>query len=219
MTRTAIGLLLLLTAGAGLTVGCGSTSGEAAVVTQTTTVKRIVQRRTVVVKPPRTETRTVVEPAPPPPPSATSYKTFDGAYVTFDYPDSWHVESSETSKGSYVDTTVRNPGDPTMMIRVDFTPSSSANAASSAAAVRRSLIGQPGYEELSFGSTTLNGFPAVGWEFLVEENGVLLHKRDVFFDDGYGNGTAVLTQASSDGYTAWRYVFAHVRQSVAVSGE
>src|SRR3954466_12781246 len=82
------GTALLVTATAGLAVGCGSTSGDAAVVTQTTTVKRIVQRRTVVVKPAQTETRTVVEPAAPPPPSATSYNTFDGAYVTFEYPDS-----------------------------------------------------------------------------------------------------------------------------------
>src|SRR5437660_2909047 len=99
-------------------LGCGAAPATQRV-TQTTIVRRVVQRNVIVVRR-KTETRTVFA-APPtigttpsspsPAPAAASYSTLSGTYVSLDYPDSWTVESDETPKGAYYDTTIRNPAD------------------------------------------------------------------------------------------------------------
>jgi hypothetical protein len=200
-------------AAAALAAGCADSSSKnsagPSVVTKTVTLAHSAA------KPDRSKPR----PAPAPP-VAPSYSTFTGSYFSIDYPDTWSVESSEASKGGYVDTTIRSLTNPSVMLRVDVTPPSggaASDASSSANVVERALSSQPGYQELRFASTTFGGYSAVDWEFVVREQNVLLHKRDTFFNDDTGDVVAVLTQAPASQFTQWRYAFAHVRQSLLVT--
>jgi hypothetical protein len=150
---------------------------------------------------------------------APNYTTFDGSYFSVDYPNSWNVEAAEVSKGSYLDTTIRSVTNPDLLIRVDVTPTDAApvDISSAADSVEQSLSSQPGYHELRYQPSSFQGYDSIEWDFLVEENGVLLRKRDVFFTDEYGEGVAILTQAPAAAYPRWRPAFAHIRQSLAVT--
>jgi hypothetical protein len=150
---------------------------------------------------------------------APSYTTFTGSYFSVDYPDDWTIDANEVSKGSYFDTTIQSSSR-LAMLRVDVTPPSGgagSDASSNAVLVERALSGQPGYQELRFGPTTFRGYPAVDWEFVVREQGILLHKQDTFFNDDSGNDIAILTQAPTSQFRQWHSAFAHMRQSLLVA--
>ena len=51
------------------------------------------------------------------------------------------------------------------------------------------------YREISVTNVYFLHQPALRWEFLTQEHGVLLHKVDIFFVDGRANDWAVLFQA------------------------
>jgi hypothetical protein len=183
--------------------GCSNGSNHAATPTQT-----------------RTVTKTVTLPATPRPrkrPPSPTFTTFTGDYFSVDYPDTWNVEASEVDKGGYLDSTIRSISDPSLMIRIDVTPGTSADAASSAASVASTLSGQPGYAELRFTPTSFSGYNAFDWVFRVRENGVLLEKQDTFIDDDVGNGVAILTQAPAGAFARWRPVFERVRSSLVLT--
>jgi hypothetical protein len=219
MDRCAIRLnswfLLLVTAGALAltTTGCGSSSAPSAV-TQTTTVKRIVRRTIVIVRPPRRVVKhhvVIVHPA------TLSYTRFSGSYFSIDYPETWTQETDETDKGAYLDTTIRSDQSDDVMLRVDVTPNSSADAIASADQLRQTLSRQHGYRQLRYVRTTFRGYSAVAWEFVVDEHGAAIRKVDVLFDDDYGDGFAVLTQAPLDAYSQWQAILAHIEESLVVT--
>ena len=174
---------------------------------------------------PETVTETVTQTVTAPPEASVrpvvhhpSYATFDGSYFTVDYPDAWNVEAAEVSKGGYLDTTIRSLTNPDLMIRVDVTPTDGTpiDISSAADSVESTLASQPGYRELRFEPSLFQGYDSIDWEFLVQENGVLFRKRDVFFTDEYGEGVAILTQAPAASYPRWRFAFRHVRNSLVV---
>lgn len=161
--------------------------------------RRVVVHRTVVVHP-----------------NPVTYQLFEGSYFSMEYPSTWIRETSEASKGSYLDTTIHSDENSDALIRVDVTPNSSADAAASASQMEQALSSQPGYREIRYMPTTFQGYSGVAWEFVVSEHGVLLHKVDVVLDDGYGQGVAILTQAPADEYRRWQPIFAHMRQSLLI---
>ena len=64
---------------------------------------------------------------------------------------------------------------------------------------------------------TFDGFPALHWEFLVCESGVLLHKEDVFFiDPDNDTGVGVLTQAPAAEYPDFADSFAQLRSTLSM---
>jgi hypothetical protein len=137
-----------------------------------------------------------------------------GDYFAIEYPAGWLVEAREVSKGSYVDTTVRSGRDPNKMLRVDVQPdATSVDVESNARQLQVALSSQPGYREVDFSPTDFQGYDAVRWEFYVSEDGVLLHKVDLFFVDDAGNSVAVLTQAPAPSYRYWSGLFDEVRAS------
>lgn len=147
---------------------------------------------------------------------AADVATFDGDYFSIDYPAYWDVETAEASKGEYLDTTIRDPGDEKVMLRVDVTPGLVEDPAANARSLARALSRLPGYEELEFSRRDFGGYDAVWWEFLVEEDGVLVHKVDVFFTSDAGDQVAVLTQAPADVFDQWVDAFDAIRASLYV---
>jgi hypothetical protein len=183
---------------------------------------------------PITVTVTVTEPAPPPPPPAeeddlqadvltptdeSALTTFDGEYFAVDYPADWSVETAEVSKGTYLDTTIRNAQDRDVMLRIDVTPGSDAKPASVAAEVEAYLRRQPGYRRLRYEPTMFLGYDALRWDFVVEERGVLLRKSDIFFTTEAGDGVAALIQAPARSYRSRLDELEAARDSLVVAGE
>ncbi len=147
-----------------------------------------------------------------------SFKTFTGSYFSVDYSGSWYVETSEADKGSYLDTTIRNSVNPQVMLRVDVAPGGAkGNVVSSARQLEIQLRSQPEYRRLDFRRIRFDGYPALRWEFEVNERGTLLRKVDVFFDTETGDSFGVLTQAPASTYTLWRKLFHQLRTSLQVN--
>ena len=130
-------------------------------------------------------TVTVTEPAPQQPAvkgSATEEQgssvpaavtSYDGEYFSVAYPLDWELESAEISKGSYLDTTIRDPVAPDVMLRVDVTPGSNSDPEVAADEVEAYLSDQPGYRRLRYQATNYLGYEAFRWDFLVQEDGVV----------------------------------------------
>ena len=174
----------------------------------TTTARPSVPTTTAVLTLTRTVGGTVEQP---------SVRTFAGRYFTVDRPADWRVESAERSNGTIVDTTIVDPTSSATYLRIDVNPNTSGSPRQQAAPVLRALRAQSGYRELDLSDDRLDGFPALHWEFLVSERGVLLHKEDEFFSDSAGNGIAILTQAPASDYARLRPLFDAVRASFSAA--
>jgi len=157
--------------------------------------------------------------APPttttPGPGTTSY---DGQAFSFAYPSTWQIQDAEKPVSYGTDTTFVSPSDSTTLLRVDVTPHISASTPQSAAApVITALETQPGYQQLDMSPETFDGFPALHWEFLVQESGVLLHKEDVsFIDTDNDTAVGVLTQAPAGEYPDLTDSFAQLRNTLSM---
>jgi S1-C subfamily serine protease len=157
--------------------------------------------------------------APPTQTSTTpAAPTYNGKAFSIAYPSDWQVQDAEQLESYGTDTTIVSPSDPNTLIRVDVSPHTAATSPQNAAQpVIDALQGQPGYQQLDMSSTTLDGFPALHWEFLVRQGGVLLHKEDVFFiDTDNDDGVGILTSAPASQYGQLASSFAILRDSLAM---
>jgi hypothetical protein len=165
-------------------------------------------------------------PAPPTPttpavtqPSTTAQPltTFTGSIFNIGYPTNWIIDTNELKKPGYVDTTIRNPSDPEhTYLRIDYSLNVHASLYDAANGQRQSQ--PPGYRELGFDNTTLNGQPAIRWEFEGYQKGsdgqnVFVHKIDIFMIDSSHTGWAILTQAPATKYYSWLETFNAIFQS------
>jgi serine/threonine-protein kinase len=171
--------------------------------------------------PPSTVTITTTRPSSPVTgagsPASTPLRRFAGTRYSIDYPSAWNVEAAEERKASYFDTTIRDPTDPKRLIRVDSSPHASPDLEADARPVVSALERAPGYQQLAYDRITFAGHPALRWEFLVREEGRLLHKVDIFLLDNAGNGFGILTEAPADQWSSWQPLFQRVLDSLALS--
>ena len=90
-------------------------------------------------------------PAPTQTSSSASWTSYNGVYFDIAYPNTWTVQSAEQSKGSYLDTTIVSPGDPSILIRVDVSPGvNSPDPETAAAPVVAALRRERGYREIDY---------------------------------------------------------------------
>jgi hypothetical protein len=182
--------------------------------------------------PPETVTVTVTETVPAAPeekpadPSEglveeelAAANVFEGEYFSVAYPESWELETAEVSKGSYLDTTIRDVLDSDRMLRIDVSPATFSDPATAAAEVEAYLRDQPGYRRLRYGHTSFLGYDAFRWDFLVREDGVLLRKSDIFFTTDAGDGVAVLIQTPAADYRAHASTLETARRTLTIVGE
>jgi len=167
--------------------------------------EEVGQNQTVTVtvtepSPPLETDESSVEPDEPVVADVASTTRFDGSYFSVEYPAEWSVDTAEESKGSYLDTTIRDSVDATVMLRIDVAPGSYEDPETKAAEVEAYLVDEPGYRRLRYHRTVFLGYDAFRWDFIVEEDGVLLRKSDIFFTTETGDGVAVLVQAPAAHY-------------------
>lgn len=144
--------------------------------------------------------------------------SYDGHAFSIAYPSTWQIEDAEKAVSYGTDTTFVSPSDSTTLLRVDVTPNTTASTPQSAAApVVAALEKQPGYQQLDMSPETFDGFPALHWEFLVSESGVLLHKEDVsFIDTDNDTAVGVLTQAPAGEYPDLADSFAQLTNTLSM---
>ena len=149
----------------------------------------------------------------------SSIATYNGSAFSIDYPTGWVIEAAEQQHSWGTDTTIVSPTDQNTLLRVDVSANTTAASALAAAQpVISELSNEPGYQKIALTNDTVDGFPGVYWEFLVDQGGVLLHKVDEFFiDSGNDDGVAVLTQAPADAYAADSSAFAAIRQTLTMN--
>jgi hypothetical protein len=148
-------------------------------------------------------------------PAPAQTLVFTGNYFSIAYPAGWQIAAAEANRGTYLDTQIVDPGNSDRAIRVDVTPRQDTHDPSAEARPQHEkLQTEPGYRELAYELTQFNGYPALYWEFVVPESGVLLHKVDVFFTDARGNDVAVLTEAPEGDWSRLAAGFAAIRASL-----
>ena len=129
------------------------------------------------------------------------------------------MQAAEQNRGTYLDTTLLDPQDTTVLMRIDMTPGiTTTNLLQTALPVINALRRQGGYQELDLSYTTFEGYPALHWEFVVNERGQLMRKEDEFFVDGSGNEFGILTQAPDSVYSSVTDGFAALRGTFITFG-
>lgn len=142
---------------------------------------------------------------------------FTGAGFSIKYPTGWTVRADETHYAYGTDTTIVSPQDPRTLMRVDVTSNlKTTDPMIAARPVIAAVSKQSGYQLLGLSPNDVNGNPGEQWEFLVTENGALLHKIDEFIITAHGDGLAILTQAPATQYGALAKEFASLRQTISV---
>jgi hypothetical protein len=126
---------------------------------------------------------------------------FVGEYFSIRYPRGWRVETAEAPMGTYLDTTIRHPREPSTYVRVDVTPELGADPAVHAKEVEGYLLRQSTYRRIGLAPTRLAGLDA-------------LRKVDVFLTDDDRNRIAVLTQAPAPSFASYAPLFERLRASL-----
>jgi hypothetical protein len=142
---------------------------------------------------------------------------FTGAGFSIKYPTGWTVQADEQHHAYGTDTTIVSPQDPRTLMRVDVTSNlKTTDPTAAAQPVIAAVSKQSGYQLLGLSPNDVNGNAGEQWEFLVTENGTLLHKIDEFIVTAHGDGLAILTQAPAAQYGALAKEFASLRQTISV---
>jgi hypothetical protein len=160
----------------------------------------LIQSWTTAPQPVSTPSCSQYQATPPATPTTTTPTslTYQGADFTIDYPASWIVSHIHEGGGN-LDSTFQPPAGGGFLLRVDENPhTTAANVDAAAAPVIAKLRSDPTYRELGISHETFDGIPALVWEFEDTENGIPLHKVDVFFIDSSGRGWGLLIQAEQD---------------------
>jgi hypothetical protein len=128
-------------------------------------------------------------------PVSSSLATYESTAFSIHYPIGWVVIHIPLSGGNLDSTFQPTSSWNGWLIRVDEDPDSGGTLDAASDPVIAALEHNPTYGLVSLRHVSFNGIPALRWEFEDTENGVRLHKIDIFFIDAHGNGWGVLVQA------------------------
>jgi hypothetical protein len=158
---------------------------------------------------PPADTTRAPDPAPVPP----ALGSYSATYYTVDRPADWTTEEDDAEQsGGFLRSRWRDPASSSTSILIDA-QEESTSAQDKANEVRAATSGTPGYQEISFAPTTMNGVSAIRWEFMVSGT----HRVDYFVhDDSCGVGVAVLGTTSPESWDALRQTFSDVADSVSI---
>jgi S1-C subfamily serine protease len=150
---------------------------------------------------------------------SSSLVTYTGNAFSIDYPSGWAVVSAEQQHSYGTDTTIVSPTDSNTLLRVDVNATAKITDPRVAAQPVIDAVSQDAsYQLIDLSTGTFEGFSALHWEFVVDDNGVLVHEEDEFFIDPYnGDSVAVLTKAPAAQYPSDATAFAQLRHTLAMN--
>jgi serine/threonine protein kinase len=135
---------------------------------------------------------------------------FHGHLYSAEVPVGWTAEEVETHPSTYYESHWRNPEDENTSVLIDSqVHTADSDAVEDAEGVREETARTPGYRELAFEETALQGQQAVRWVFEVEED-----RRVDYFVISCGIGFGVLGSSSPSTFGRWAPTFHAVADSV-----
>jgi hypothetical protein len=169
--------------------------------------------------PPVTSSTTNPSPPSSAPPETTatipadySATTYEGTSFSIAHPTGWVV--SHIPEGGNLDTTFQPAASWNgWLVRVDEDPGSGGTLEAASDPVIAALERDPTYGLVSLTRITFAGVPALRWEFEDTEEGVRLHKVDIFFIDVDGDGWGVLVEAPQSAWAQERAVLENYQGS------
>jgi hypothetical protein len=139
-----------------------------------------------------------------------SLEPFQGNLYSAEVPVGWTAEEVETHPSTYYESHWRNPDDENTSVLIDSqVHNETTDAVEDAEGVREETAQTPGYRELAFEETTLQGQQAVRWVFEVEED-----RRVDYFVISCGIGFGILGSTSPSTFGQWAPTFHAVANSV-----
>jgi serine/threonine protein kinase len=139
-----------------------------------------------------------------------SLEPFQGNLYSAEVPVGWTAEEVETHPSTYYESHWRNPDDENTSVLIDSqVHNETSDAVEDAEGVREETAQTPGYRELAFEETTLQGQQAVRWVFEVEED-----RRVDYFVISCGIGFGILGSTSPSTFGQWAPTFHAVANSV-----
>jgi hypothetical protein len=146
--------------------------------------------------------------------------SYSGTAFSVEYPPGWIIDAAEQHESWGTDTLISPPrAAATTNIRIDVSRNqNSTNLRAIDQPEINAVSREPGYSLIALDTTTVAGYPALHWEFTVDEAGVRLKKEDDFFvDTDNHDGVAILTEAPATEYTTYKPLFAAVRQTLTMN--
>ena len=151
---------------------------------------------------------------------STAVPSYNGTAFSVEYPPDGS-SSQPNNRHSYgTDTTLASPSAPTTtIVRIDVSTNAPHISLRALAQPEiTALSREAGYRLIALTGGSVDGFPALRWEFEVDENGTLLQKEDDFFvDSANDDGVAILTEAPASEYSAYATAFAAIRQTLLMN--
>jgi Protein kinase domain len=145
-----------------------------------------------------------------PPAEAAPLEQFHGRLYYAEVPVGWTAEEIEEHPSTYYQSKWRNPEDENTSVTIDSqVHTASSDVVEDAEGVREETARTPGYRELAFEETALQGQQAVRWVFEVEED-----RRVDYFVISCGIGFGLLGSTSPSTFGRWAPTFHAVADSV-----
>jgi SPOR domain len=146
-------------------------------------------------------------------PSAHTARAYHASSYDLEVPGNWQlVERERSHSGQFKQTEWRVPGAPETKFLVDYTEGYEGTPEEGARGVRAQRRSQPGYREIEFGPTVLNGFDAWRWTYLLADA-----KQVDFFVQACGTGYAMLGSSPPATFERYGSLFEEVAQSFSTT--
>ena len=148
-----------------------------------------------------------------------SAMSYNGQAFSINYPRGWNIQTAEVPQSwGGTDTTIVSPSDAHTLVRIDVKSSGGGTTPAAAAQpVIASVSSDPGYQQLERRSETIDGYPALAWQFEVTTGGTIVEEEDDFIVASNGANVAVLTQAPVSNYQGRAAQFDAVRSSLSIN--
>jgi hypothetical protein len=144
------------------------------------------------------------------PAGVAALEPFQGHLYSAEVPVGWTPEEVETHRSTYYESRWRYPEDENTSVLIDSQiHTADSDAVEDAEGVREETARSPGYRELAFEETALQGQQAVRWVFEVEGD-----RRVDYFVINCGVGFGILGSSSPTTFGSWAPTFHAVADSV-----
>lgn len=138
-----------------------------------------------------------------------SLSPYHGARIAAEIPTGWGMLEDEAHKPGYTESKWTNPGNSNDTILIDTSSATGLTLEQDAAPVHQALLGESGYEQISYGPGDLSGVESWMWVFRISGD-----QRIDYFFNRCATGFAVLGSTVPTRFNQLRGTFRAIAQSV-----
>ena len=142
-------------------------------------------------------------------PARASMVVYNGTHFTAEVPAAWRLQEAEVPKSEGVESTWRNPSNPSDALLIDASPATNRTLQQDAAPVQEQLLSERGYDELYYGPGDLHGVGSWMWIWRIS-----CRQRIDYFFHRCSTDFGVLGSTVVGRFIHLRTIFRSVAQSV-----